>query len=144
MTLLESLKKYTTVVSDTGDIEAIAQFKPQDATTNPSLLYQAAQQPHYAHLVEQALSGRAGELKEYAIGVDVFDRPPSFDPRTDTIVRVQARRLRGKLDAYYARAGRAARSRAGGTTGRSVRPAAREASSSSASTAAGRSRAPSR
>src|SRR5262249_42643941 len=55
MTLLGSLKKYTTVVADTGDIEAIAQYKPQDATTNPSLLYQAAQQPHYAHLVEQAL-----------------------------------------------------------------------------------------
>jgi transaldolase len=56
MTLLDSLKKYTTVVADTGDIEAIAQFKPQDATTNPSLLFQAAQQPRYAHLVEQALS----------------------------------------------------------------------------------------
>ena len=55
MTLLESLKKYTTVVADTGDIDAIAQFKPQDATTNPSLLFHAAQQPQYAHLVEQAL-----------------------------------------------------------------------------------------
>ena len=39
MTLLESLKKYTVVVADTGDIEAIARLKPQDATTNPSLLY---------------------------------------------------------------------------------------------------------
>ena len=38
MTLLESLKKYTTVVADTGDIEAIARHRPQDATTNPSLL----------------------------------------------------------------------------------------------------------
>ena len=55
MTLLESLKTYTTVVADTGDIEAIAEHKPQDATTNPSLLFQAAQQPRYAHLVEQAL-----------------------------------------------------------------------------------------
>ena len=43
MSLLDSLKKYTTVVADTGDIEAIAQYKPQDATTNPSLLFQAAQ-----------------------------------------------------------------------------------------------------
>ena len=41
MTLLESLKKYTTVVADTGDIEAIAAFKPQDTTTNPSLLFHA-------------------------------------------------------------------------------------------------------
>ena len=48
MTLLESLKKYTTVVADTGDIQAIAQHRPQDATTNPSLLYQAAQMPGYA------------------------------------------------------------------------------------------------
>jgi transaldolase len=55
MSLLDSLKKYTTVVADTGDIEAIAKHKPQDATTNPSLLLQAAQQSRYAHLVEQAL-----------------------------------------------------------------------------------------
>ncbi len=54
MTLLESLKKYTTVVADTGDIEAIARHKPQDATTNPSLLFQAAQMPAYGRLVEEA------------------------------------------------------------------------------------------
>jgi transaldolase len=55
MALLESLKQFTVVVADTGDIDAIAQFKPQDATTNPSLLLHAAQQPQYAHLVEGAL-----------------------------------------------------------------------------------------
>ena len=55
MTLLESLKKYSTVVADTGDIEAIARVKPQDATTNPSLLYSAAQRPEYQHLVEEAV-----------------------------------------------------------------------------------------
>jgi len=55
MNLLESLKRWTTVVADTGDIEAIALHKPQDATTNPSLLFQAAQQPHYQHLVDEAL-----------------------------------------------------------------------------------------
>jgi len=54
MSLLDSLKKYTTVVADTGDIEAIAKAKPQDATTNPSLLFKAAQQPQYKHLVEEA------------------------------------------------------------------------------------------
>ncbi len=54
MNLAESLKKYTTVVADTGDIEAIARHHPQDATTNPSLLYQAAQMPAYRHLVEEA------------------------------------------------------------------------------------------
>ena len=54
MTLLESLKKYTTVVADTGDIDAIARHRPQDATTNPSLLFHAAQVPVYRHLVEGA------------------------------------------------------------------------------------------
>ena len=54
MTLLESLKQYTTVVADTGDIEAIHGHRPQDATTNPSLLYHAAQMPAYRHLVEEA------------------------------------------------------------------------------------------
>src|SRR5271154_1076979 len=54
MTLLESLENYTTVVADTGDIEAIARHRPQDATTNPSLLFHAAQMPAYRHLVEEA------------------------------------------------------------------------------------------
>ena len=54
MKLLESLKKYTTVVADTGDIEAIARHRPQDATTNPSLLFHAAQMPVYRHLVDEA------------------------------------------------------------------------------------------
>ena len=59
MNLLDSLKRYTTVVADTGDFETIAEYKPQDATTNPSLLYHAAQKPQYQHLVDDAL--------EYAI-----------------------------------------------------------------------------
>src|SRR6516165_7519834 len=54
MTLLESVKQYTTVVADTGDIEAIHRHRPQDATTNPSLLYHAAQMPDYRHLVQEA------------------------------------------------------------------------------------------
>ncbi|MCX7402265.1 MAG: transaldolase [Planctomycetia bacterium] len=55
MTLLESLKQYTVVVADTGDIEAIAKHKPQDATTNPSLLLKAAQMPQYRGLVDRAI-----------------------------------------------------------------------------------------
>ncbi len=54
MSLLDSLKRVTTVVADTGDIEAMRQFLPQDATTNPSLLLKAAQQPAYRPLVEAA------------------------------------------------------------------------------------------
>ena len=62
MSLLDSLKKFTTVVADTGDIESMRQFKPQDATTNPSLLLKAAQQPQYRPLVDAALADadRAG------------------------------------------------------------------------------------
>src|SRR6201987_5648878 len=55
MNRLESLKRSTTVVADTGDFEAIAEHRPQDATTNPSLLYQAAHKPHYQHLVDEGL-----------------------------------------------------------------------------------------
>jgi transaldolase len=56
MSELESLKQFTTVVADTGDIASIAQYRPQDATTNPSLLFKAAQQPEYRGLVEEALA----------------------------------------------------------------------------------------
>ena len=52
-------------------------------------------------VVEWALDGRADELKEYPIAIGVFDKPESFDPRLDAIVRVQARSLRARLAAYY-------------------------------------------
>ena len=55
MNRLGSLKRYTTVVADTGDFEAIAEHKPQDATTNPSLICQAAQKPHDQNLVDEAV-----------------------------------------------------------------------------------------
>ncbi|BGO91641.1 Transaldolase [Rhodotorula toruloides] len=51
---LEQLKKYTTVVSDTGDFESIAVYKPQDATTNPSLILQAVKKTEYARLIDVA------------------------------------------------------------------------------------------
>src|SRR5262249_1666693 len=56
MNLLESLKRYTKVVADTGDIDAIAEHKPQDATTNPSLLLHAAELPRYQDLVADDLN----------------------------------------------------------------------------------------
>jgi len=54
MDQLSALKQMTTVVADTGDIDAIRQFTPQDATTNPSLLLKASQDPKYAPLLDQA------------------------------------------------------------------------------------------
>lgn len=56
MAHLEEFKKQTTVVCDTGDFDAIAQFKPMDATTNPSLILAAAQLPQYKNLVDQAVA----------------------------------------------------------------------------------------
>ena len=54
---LEQLKKFTKVVADTADFEIIKDFKPQDATTNPSLVYAATQKGRTRHLIEEVLSG---------------------------------------------------------------------------------------
>jgi len=56
-------------------------------------------------IVTEALEGRGDQLKEYVIGVQVFDKDSSFDPRADPIVRVQARRLRSRLVRYYREVG---------------------------------------
>jgi len=55
---LEQLKKFTKVVADTADFESIKDFKPQDATTNPSLVYAATQKQQYGHLLDQVLKDR--------------------------------------------------------------------------------------
>lgn len=55
-TQLSSLREMTTVVADTGDIEAIRKYQPVDATTNPSLLLKAADMPQYAHLIDDAIA----------------------------------------------------------------------------------------
>jgi adenylate cyclase len=57
-------------------------------------------------VVEETLQGRGSQLKEYLIGVEVFDRESSYDPRTDPVVRGEARRLRSKLMEYYGQEGR--------------------------------------
>jgi len=56
--------------------------------------------------VEESLAGNGGRLKEQIIGMEVFDRKSDYDPRIDPIVRVEARRLRAKLKAYYTSTGR--------------------------------------
>ena len=72
MSLLDSLKTYTTVVADTGDIGSIAKYRPQDATTNPSLLFQAAQLAPYSHLVEKALAVAADQGGDHATQTEAF------------------------------------------------------------------------
>ena len=57
---LDALKKLTKVVADTGDFESMRAFKPQDATTNPSLILAAASKPQYAAIVDQAIAGASG------------------------------------------------------------------------------------
>ena len=52
---LDQLKKFTTVVADTGDFEQIKKYHPTDATTNPSLIFAASEQPQYQHLVKEAI-----------------------------------------------------------------------------------------
>ena len=58
----EQLKEFTIVVADTGDVEAIQRVKPQDATTNPSLIYKAAGMPQYEKLIDDAVAGGKGDL----------------------------------------------------------------------------------
>jgi transaldolase len=61
MNQLEALKQYTTVVADTGDFHQLAQFRPQDATTNPSLILKAVQKPEYAPLLAEAVAAHRGQ-----------------------------------------------------------------------------------
>src|SRR5690242_15378777 len=53
------------------------------------------------YVVEQTLAGHPESVKELILGIEVFDRPTDFDPRTDTIVRVEAGKLRKRLQEYY-------------------------------------------
>ncbi len=56
VTQLDQLKQFTTVVADTGDFATLKQFAPRDATTNPSLIFKAAQMPEYQFLVDKAIA----------------------------------------------------------------------------------------
>ncbi|EKZ99900.1 MULTISPECIES: transaldolase [Cupriavidus] len=60
MNELEQLRQFTTVVADTGDFQLMKQYKPQDATTNPSLIFKAVQKPEYRPLLEQAVRDHHG------------------------------------------------------------------------------------
>jgi len=109
---LAQLRRMTTVVADTGDIDAIRQWQPVDATTNPSLLLKAVQQPQYAHFLDEAMAwaigqggsreqvlANAGDMLAVAVGREVLaiipgristevDARLSFD-RAATVARVQ-------------------------------------------------------
>jgi len=67
----EQLKDLTVVVADTGDVDAIKRLKPQDATTNPSLIFKAAQMKQYAKLVDDAISYGKGDLEVVMVSIFV-------------------------------------------------------------------------
>ena len=80
MNSLDQLKRHTIIVADTGDIDSIARNKPQDATTNPSLIAKAAQMPQYADLVREAIAtgrhdmeGKSGQTELHLLNA-ILDR----------------------------------------------------------------------
>lgn len=98
MTLLEQLKQYTQVVADTGDFESIRQFKPIDATTNPSLILAAAQKPEYQKLVLDAIQyGKSkGSNQESKLEETLDKLAVNFGQE---ILRVVPRRVSTEVDA---------------------------------------------
>ncbi len=69
-TTLDQLKSFTTVVADTGDFESIRKYTPQDATTNPTLIFKAVQQPEYQHLLDKAVA----DNRSSALGGNILVR----------------------------------------------------------------------
>jgi transaldolase len=71
---LEQLKQFTKIVADTGDFESIKEFKPQDATTNPSLIFAAVQKEQYVHLLEEVVADRKNSGLRGAVQIeDIID-----------------------------------------------------------------------
>jgi transaldolase len=97
---LESLKQYTTVVADTGDFGAIAQYKPQDATTNPSLLFKAAQQKEYRGLVEEALRYASKKAPAGAAQTELFMDKMAVNFGCE-ILKIIPGRVSTEVDASY-------------------------------------------
>lgn len=119
MNKLEQLKAMTSVVADTGDIEAIKLFTPEDATTNPSLIYKAAQLPQYQSLIKQSVEWAQAEngnlltdsldMISVKIGLEILKTVPGYvstevDARLsfDTVATVEKAR---KLISLYEDAG---------------------------------------
>jgi TolB-like protein len=92
----------------TGEISAdAARLELEKVVASPMLVNSAQLCRFLRYLVETTLAGETGSIKENLLGTDVFERGIRFDPRTDPVVRVEARRLRSKLEEYYASLGAA-------------------------------------
>ena len=111
MNQLDALKQFTTVVADTGDFLQLAQFRPQDATTNPSLILKAVQKPEYAPLLKDTVAKWQGRAMDEGIdrllvrfGCEILQHVPgrvstevdarlSFDTSATVEVMQRARRM---------------------------------------------------
>lgn len=118
MNQLDQLKKMTVVVADTGDLDAIEKFSPQDATTNPSLILKTVEMPQYAYFLTEALEfakshtdqtdgilSLAGQYLAVAIGVEILKRIPGrvsteVDARLSFDTEATVRYARQLIDLY--------------------------------------------
>lgn len=92
---------------DWTEIQAQAVRDQLDTLLNCDLFSRSDRQRRFLeYVVREELAGCGRKLNQYAIAMDVFDRDATFDPLIDSIVRVEARRLRSKLTEYYAEAGK--------------------------------------
>src|SRR5436309_3026880 len=92
----------------TGEISAEATRRELEKLVASPMLVNSAQLCRFLrYLVETTLAGDTGSIKENLLGTEVFERGIRFDARTDPVVRVEARRLRSKLEEYYASVGAA-------------------------------------
>jgi transaldolase len=103
MNSLDQLKRHTVIVADTGDIDSIARNKPQDATTNPSLIAKAAQMPQYAELLHEAiaagrkeLQGRSGSSEQHLLNAILDQLSVIFGMR---ILKIVPGRVSVEVDA---------------------------------------------
>ncbi|HVL35959.1 MAG TPA: transaldolase [Burkholderiales bacterium] len=110
-TQLESLRRHSLVVADTGDIDAVARWKPQDATTNPSLLLASAEDPRYRPLVERAIGRARGDIPAamdalfVQFGVEILKHvagrvSTEVDARLSFDAEASAARARRLIDLY--------------------------------------------
>jgi hypothetical protein len=87
----------TTVVLEAEAIRA----QVERILQNKNLRLSEVQRRLFSYLADKSLSGEADELKEYTLGLDAFGKPPSYDPRQESVVRMHVARLRQKLADYY-------------------------------------------
>jgi TolB-like protein/Flp pilus assembly protein TadD len=92
--------------ADQGRQEAVVRGELERVLASPALRDSDGLKRFLRYIVERTLAGEGDQLKEYRLGLEVFDRDSSFDPKIDPVVRMAARRLRAKLHEFYENGGR--------------------------------------